>query len=116
VGSYFGLYSVAVAGMYVNQAGLATTSHNISNVNTNGFSRQHITGEDWHIPTMGLNSSGKGVGVEEIRQARNQFLDQTYRRQNAKAGYWQQKSVSLEQMGQTLGDYVSDAEIGRAHV
>ncbi|SMC96165.1 flagellar hook-associated protein FlgK [Sporomusa malonica] len=108
MGSFFGLYNVAVSGMYVNQAGLASTSHNISNVNTTGFTRQRITGEEWNIPQMGKTSTGKGVGVAEIRQLRNQFLDQTYRRQNANVEYWQQKSASLAQMGQTLGDFVSD--------
>jgi flagellar hook-associated protein 1 FlgK len=97
--------------MYVNQAGLASTSHNISNVNTPGFSRQHITGEEWRIASSGLSSGGKGVGVQEIRQARNQFLDQNYRRQNAQSGYWQQKSSRLEQAEQTLGDFISDAGI-----
>lgn len=110
MGSYFGLYNISVAGMQVNQAGLATTSHNISNVNTRGFSRQRMTSNERQISAMGLNATGKGVGLQEIRQARNEFLDQTYRRQNGKAGYWLQKSASLMQMEQTMGDFSSDTE------
>lgn len=111
--SCFGIYKVAVSGMYVNQAGLASTSHNISNINTKGFTRQRITGEEWNIPQMGKTSTGKGVGVEEIRQLRNQYIDQTYRRENAKAGYWQQKSSSLTQIGETLGDFISDEGVNK---
>ena len=110
MGSYFGLYSIAVSGMQVNQAGLATTSHNISNVNTNGFSRQRVAGKEAHIPGLGLSATGRGVGLQEIRQARNEFLDQTYRRQNSKGSYWLQKSSTLMQMEQTLGDFNSGSE------
>lgn len=110
MGSYFGLYNIAVSGMQVNQAGLATTSHNISNVNTRGFSRQRMASNERHVPARGLNATGKGVGLQEIRQARNEFLDQSYRRQNGKAGYWLQKSSSLMQMEQTMGDFSSSTE------
>src|SRR3546814_18516639 len=79
------------------------------------------------------SATGRGVWLQERRQARNEFLDQTYRRQNSKCSYWLQKSSTLMQMEQTLGDFNSGSEahtglqqsvqdftnaweIGRAHV
>ena len=37
-----GILDTAVTGLLVSQRALATTSHNISNVNTPGYSRQRV--------------------------------------------------------------------------
>ena len=36
------IFNIARSGIQAHQQGLATTSHNISNINTKGFSRQEV--------------------------------------------------------------------------
>ena len=40
MGIGFGSIEIARSGLFVNERGLSVTGHNISNVNTPGFSRQ----------------------------------------------------------------------------
>jgi len=35
-----GIFGIGLSGLYAAQAGLLTTGHNISNVNTPGYTRQ----------------------------------------------------------------------------
>lgn len=67
--------SIGVSGLQAAQAGIRTTEHNISNVNTAGFRRQEIS-----YGTLGAQYSGgllygTGVNVETVRQLYSQFLD-----------------------------------------
>lgn len=36
------IFNIARSGIRANQQGLATTSHNIANINTKGYSRQEV--------------------------------------------------------------------------
>lgn len=106
--STFGGYSIAVSGMYVNRTGLSTTSHNISNINTAGFSRQQMVGEEQNIVQPGVVSSGRGSSLEEIRRGRSQFVDKTYREMNTQASYWEAKSANLEDLQQILNEFPAE--------
>lgn len=105
--STFGGYSIAVTGMYVNQASLAVTSHNLSNLDTSGYSRQRVTGQEAAVK-QGSTSTATGVSVAEITRARNVLLDKTYRQQNAQASYWEAKSANLESAALTLNEFSAD--------
>ncbi len=59
-------------GIRVHQQGLATTSHNIANINTKGFSRQEVVLENAR-PTEGI--IGSGVQVGQIRRTVDTFLE-----------------------------------------
>lgn len=103
--STFSGYSVAVAGMFVNQTGLSVCSHNISNVNTTGYSRQRMLSVD--IQTVGT-SIGSGTTVDAVQRARNEYLDRSYRQQNANLGYWSAKSTNITDVETVLNELQSD--------
>ncbi|BBB90405.1 MAG TPA: flagellar hook-associated protein FlgK [Methylomusa anaerophila] len=106
--STFGNYKIAYSGMRVNQAALSVVSNNLSNVNTTGYSRQRISSVEENTVLTGGQSLGMGSNVQEIARARDELLDQTYRRQNAKTGYWSVKSGDLEYMQKILTEYEAD--------
>lgn len=112
MGSTFGGYNIAYSGMFVNHTNLAVTSANLSNVNTTGYSRVRAANAETNTLLPGSVSVGNGSSVEEIRRARNQFLDQTYRRQNAESGYWAVKSGDLEYMQEVLMEFVTNDDDG----
>lgn len=68
------LLGTAVSGLYTYQRAMATTGHNISNVNTPGYSRQRI--ELGTRPPMlsGAGFIGNGVNIETVSRAYDQFL------------------------------------------
>ncbi len=59
--------------LFAFQRAMATTSHNIANVNTEGYSRQRVDFQS--NPGDGLNarSTGNGVNIEQIERMGDQF-------------------------------------------
>ncbi|HWR07946.1 flagellar hook-associated protein FlgK [Sporomusa sp.] len=108
MGSTFGGYSIALTGMRVNQAALTVTSHNIANVDTAGYSRQVIAIEETVNDPTSSNSVGTGATVAEIKRARNQLLDNTYRQQNTEVEYWASKSGTLDYLQEILDEFAAD--------
>ncbi|MEE8320459.1 MAG: flagellar hook-associated protein FlgK, partial [Gammaproteobacteria bacterium] len=56
------------------QRSLATTSHNIANVNTPGYSRQRVELTTREPQFIGVGYIGKGVNTAAIERIHNQFL------------------------------------------
>ena len=67
------IVNIARSGIRANQQGLATTSQNISNINTKGYSRQEVVLET-ASPANGQEASG--VQVSEIRRNVDVFLEE----------------------------------------
>ncbi len=68
------LLSIAQTGLAAANLGLATTSHNIANVNTPGYSRQQIVQTAALAGFSGAGFSGKGVNVTNIQRVASDFL------------------------------------------
>lgn len=73
------ILSTGVSGLLAFQRALATTSHNISNVNTDGYSRQR-TNLATRIPEpTGAGFIGTGVKVTSVDRMYDQFLSEQLR-------------------------------------
>jgi len=69
----------AVSGLLSFQRALSTTSHNISNVNTAGFSRQNVE-FDANTPSLrGGSFFGNGVHIGAVARSYDQFLTRELR-------------------------------------
>ncbi len=92
----FGSFNIATSGLFANQRGLDTTSHNISNANTEGYSRQ-ITLQRATIPVFDPTGIvGTGVETYNIMQMRSAYLDVKYWGQNKTSMEWRVKQEQLE--------------------
>ncbi|MBU1666178.1 MAG: flagellar hook-associated protein FlgK, partial [Gammaproteobacteria bacterium] len=71
-----GILGIGVTGLNAAQAGIRTTEHNISNVNTAGFRRQEVDFSALR-PSYAGNAGwiGNGVTMDSVRQQYSQFLD-----------------------------------------
>ena len=84
--SSFGGLSIAVSGLFAQQRSLDVTGHNISNVNTIGYSRQSVIHASSSPQQIGWTRAGvkmgKGTGVDAvlIMQYRDEFLDNKIRK------------------------------------
>lgn len=112
--SSFGGLGIAVSGLFAQQRSLDTTGHNISNVNTPGYSRQNAIHASSLPQAIGYNSAGirlqKGTGVDAtmIRQYRDEFLDNKMRRANKELGYWEAKQLGVEELEAIFNDFSED--------
>src|SRR5919199_507481 len=81
----------SLRGLLAQQRALDVTSHNISNANTAGYSRQEAT-----LVT--------GVDVQSYKRVRDQFLDLQYRGQSTSLGEQATRSDALAQVELSLSE------------
>ncbi|NOQ78840.1 MAG: flagellar hook-associated protein FlgK, partial [Gammaproteobacteria bacterium] len=80
------ILGIGTSGLLAAQRQLATTSHNISNVNTEGYARQRAE-QSARLPQFsGSGYIGTGVGVETTVRLANEFLEQQVRDANSEFG------------------------------
>lgn len=68
------LFNVGVTGLNAAQASLTTVSHNISNVNTAGYTRQRVSQEALVPQKNSFGHIGMGVGITAIERNYNKYL------------------------------------------
>ena len=73
------MLNTAVSGLLAHQRALSTTSHNISNVNTEGFSRQRVEFSTTAPTFLAGSFFGSGVHIDTVTRAYDQFLTQELR-------------------------------------
>lgn len=115
--SFFGI-NIGVKALSASQIALNTIGHNISNVNTPGYSRQVINqkASDAINTSDGSGMVGTGVDITSIIRIRNEFLDNRYWNQNISYGEWAAKSDSLSSMEEIMNsssDNGLDDELNR---
>ena len=85
--------------------GMQTVGHNISNMGTEGYSRQRavfrtVTPED--IPHVG--QLGQGMTITDIERIRDEFLDFQFRDAQAALGYW----TKISDLYDSIQNYISE--------
>ncbi len=109
----FSTFSVATSGLRAAQAGLYVIGHNMSNVDTTGYSRQRVLQEDFKSVQIGTNYNGAmqvglGTDITSIRQIRNSFLDIQYRKESSKLSYYNVRYEAGTEIETILGEMQSD--------
>jgi flagellar hook-associated protein 1 FlgK len=102
-----GVLDTAVSGLLAFQQSLATTSHNIANVNTEGYSRQRA--EMATLPEMQIGQSyfvGNGVKVASIGRMYDKFLLSQLNSSTAAAAHLN----VYNQMTSEVDNFIADAD------
>src|SRR5690625_6204601 len=110
MGTFYGL-EMAKRALFSQQSAIYTTGHNISNANTDGYSRQRVnfkTTSPFPHPSRTqpyiAGQRGTGVDVGSVQRIRDQFLDVQFRNENSKLGYWDSRAESLKRMENLLNE------------
>ena len=103
--STFGGLEMGRSALNAFRLGMQTVGHNISNMNTEGYSRQRVnfvtaTPED--IP--GVGQLGQGMIVSDIERIRDQFLDFQFRDIQSTLGYWEK----VNDLYDSIQNYISE--------
>ena len=101
----FAGFATALTALQSNSKKLDVTLQNISNMHTEGYTRQNLkvselgyTDIQSHYSNSNDIAVGYGVSLDEVQQVRDQFLDISYRDQYAKVGYNTITSDALKSM------------------
>lgn len=113
-------FNISKRGLNVQQSNINTSSHNIANANTVGYSRQRSViettrpfGGASRFDTCTVGQVGTGAEVTAIQRVRDQFLDYQVRSKTTESGALNIKYQYLYQAENILNDS-SDAGIQNA--
>ncbi len=98
------LLSTSVSGLLAFQRALDVTSHNISNVNTPGYSRQRVELGTRPAQPYGYGWLGQGVGVQTTRRMFDDFVALQARGTSSSLQHLDVYASSAERLNNMFGD------------
>ena len=112
--SLMGSFWVGVSGLQTSNNALNTTAHNMSNLDTTGYTRQQIAQGTRSYSTIykgrpQWQQLGHGVNYSLTRQERDYFLDLNYRRESGRSAFYDVSTSAMEETEYILGE-TYDAE------
>ena len=96
------LYNTGVSGLLAAQQQLATTGHNIANVNTEGFNRQRAEQNSSVGLYSGGNFVGSGTYVQDITRIYNQFTHKEQLNNQSNLGNADTLHKDLDQLNEIM--------------
>ncbi len=109
--SLMGSLYVGTSGLQTSQNALNTTAHNLSNIDTIGYTRQQVqlsTRNYLKLSTdpnsVANKQTGLGVIYSRVKQVRDAFLDQTFRKESGRSMFYEVSTQVLEEVEGQLGE------------
>lgn len=110
MGSLFTSFNTGVSGLHTAQSGLNTTSHNLANVKTKGYTRQQNIQTDRYYQNVKVAvdgsqiQTGLGTTVSAIRQIRDAFLDKEYHLETGRKAFYEKLSETSGEIEDIFGE------------
>jgi flagellar hook-associated protein 1 FlgK len=98
------ILSMARTAMNAQQTVLQIASQNMSNVDTEGYSRQRVELTEARATPFPFGNVGTGVTIQGITRARDSVLDTAFRQGSAGASAADTQSTALSQIQSILGE------------
>ncbi|HKM03221.1 MAG TPA: flagellar hook-associated protein FlgK [Lachnospiraceae bacterium] len=102
---------IGASGLQASQNALNATAHNMSNMSTTGYVRQQVLLGTREYNTISVNASsvsnqqlGLGVEYSKVRQVRDAFLDQTYRKESGRSAFYEVSYNTMSEVENLLGE------------
>ena len=108
--SLMGSFYIGVSSLQTSNNALNTTAHNMSNLDTIGYTRQQVAqGTRTYITIAKSNNTnwkqtGLGVNYTLTRQERDLILDKNYRRESGRLSFYDVSAGALEEVEYILGE------------
>ena len=98
--------SIGISGINAAKAGIATTGHNITNANTEGYSRQRvITQAESPLGVYhGHNIIGSGTKIARVERINDAYLEKQIRNSNKDVSHFQEKDLALKQVEEIFNE------------
>ncbi len=100
---------IALSSLYAQRRGLEITGHNVSNANTEGYTRQRVDLQSINGPNTGAffatwNGGGQGVRVAQFVRYRDAFLEVRAALEHGAEAQMSQVRYALEQLEGLFGE------------
>ena len=108
--SLMGSLYTGVSGLRTSNNALNTTAHNMSNLDTTGYTRQQVAQGTRNYVTHSKSATknwiqtGLGVNYTRTRQERDAILDKNYRRETGRRSFYEVSAYAIEEMEYILGE------------
>lgn len=108
--SLMGSLYTGVSGLQTSNNALNTTAHNMSNIDTVGYTRQQVAQGTRTYVTISKSQKtswqqiGLGVNYSQTRQVRDILLDKNYRRESGRNAFYDVSTKALEEIEGILGE------------
>ena len=96
---------IGTSGLQTSQNALNTTAHNMSNIDTTGYTRQQVQQGTRTYNTISKTASaisyqqtGLGVNYSNVKQIRDYFLDKNYRREAGRSAFYDVTVAAVEEV------------------
>lgn len=121
--SLFGSLYIGVSGLQTSQNALNTTAHNMSNIDTVGYTRQQVQQGTRIYKTLSTSATaisyqqtGFGVSYTQVKQVRDDFLDRAYRRESGRSAFYEVSTSAFDEVynlfqeldGEAFADSISN--------
>lgn len=107
----FGNLYVGTSGLQSSQEALNMVAHNVTNADTEGYTRQQVsygTREYNRLSNslvgVSVKQTGLGVYISEVRQVRDRFVDASYRNQAGRQGFYNESYAAIEEIEGIFGE------------
>ncbi|MCM1049034.1 MAG: flagellar hook-associated protein FlgK [Clostridiales bacterium] len=111
---------LGVSGLQTSNNALNTTAHNMSNLDTTGYTRQQVAQDTRSYITISKNQTtswqqlGLGVRYSQTRQVRDYFLDKNYRRESGRSAFYEVSYNAMEEIENILGESYEGHEFSQS--
>lgn len=118
--SLMGSLYIGTSGLRTADNALNTTAHNMSNLDTQGYTRQQVAQGTRNYLTLSRSATtnwkqtGLGVNYTRTRQERDWILDKNYRRESGRMAFYDVSAAALEEIEYILGESNEGHEFSEA--
>lgn len=100
---------IGLSGLTNSSNALNTTANNMANVNTKGYVRQQVVFGDTQYNVLNRFATatlqrGNGVTIQQVAHVRDILLDEAYRRENGRYGFYDKLTNATDEIQTQLGE------------
>lgn len=98
------LFNIGTKSLFANQAAIEVVGNNISNANTEGYSRQAVRLEDGNYISYTPGQLGTGVNAAEVVRYFDEFAEVLYNNKSSEQQRWQALYENLQNVEMVLNE------------
>jgi flagellar hook-associated protein 1 len=102
------LLNIGKSGLFTAKQSMSTTSHNIANANTEGFSRQEVRTKTSAVVGEGDYVLGRGVEIQSIRRQHDELIEKKLNTSITSHQFNQERISQLEQVEEIFNEINSE--------
>ncbi len=102
------LLNIGKSGLFAAKQSMSTTSHNIANANTEGFSRQEVRTETGVTLSEGDYALGTGVEIQSIKRSHDELVEKKLNTSITSHKFNEERSLQLGHVEEIFNEINSD--------